>query len=235
MITAMEKKGAVSCLYRTDDRTGHWKFRLDCRIKKKAKDWPLSATSAHNVSVFPVSIPPEDLPSKKTWHLAMMMAWPAPKELKVSGSGSGTVGGASIGVVLAQAMALVGRPVRGGGECCVLLVNLLALLEVASAEGSQDTLPLTPLLCHKIRSRIPVFIYMKIGSGSNLVTGCAHQAMSGTKIALAALGCDQTLHYHDVIMEWSPLNRPGTKGGAESLFGCNQMCLTATRLSGWSG
>ena len=27
------------------------------------------------VSVFPVSIPPEDLPSKKTWHLAMMMAW----------------------------------------------------------------------------------------------------------------------------------------------------------------
>ena len=69
------KKGAVSCLYRTDDRTGHCKFRLDCRIKKKAKDWPLSATSAHNVSVFPVSILPEDLPSKKTWHLAMMMAW----------------------------------------------------------------------------------------------------------------------------------------------------------------
>ncbi|KAL5479767.1 hypothetical protein EMCRGX_G023340 [Ephydatia muelleri] len=69
------KKGAVSCLYRTDDRTGHCKFRLDCRIKKKAKDWPLSTTSAHNVSVFPVSILPEDLPSKKTWHLAMMMAW----------------------------------------------------------------------------------------------------------------------------------------------------------------
>ena len=28
---------------------GNCKFRLDCRIKKKAKDWPLSATSAHNV------------------------------------------------------------------------------------------------------------------------------------------------------------------------------------------
>ena len=72
------KKGAVSCLYRTDDRNGHCKFRLDCRIKKKAKDGPL-ALLVHimldKVSVFPVSIPPEDLPSKKTWHLAMIMAW----------------------------------------------------------------------------------------------------------------------------------------------------------------
>ena len=34
------KKGAVSCLYRTDGRTGHCKFRLDCRTKK-AKDGPL--------------------------------------------------------------------------------------------------------------------------------------------------------------------------------------------------
>ena len=37
------KKGAVSCLYRTDDRTWHCKFRLDCRTKrKKAKDGPLA-------------------------------------------------------------------------------------------------------------------------------------------------------------------------------------------------
>ena len=60
------KKGAVSCLYRTDDRTGHCKFRLDCRIKKKAKDGPLALLvqiTLDKVSVFPVSIPPEDLPS----------------------------------------------------------------------------------------------------------------------------------------------------------------------------
>ena len=45
------KKGAVSCLYRTDDRTGHCKFRLDCRTKrKKAKDGPLALlVHAHNV------------------------------------------------------------------------------------------------------------------------------------------------------------------------------------------
>ena len=58
------KKGAVSCLYRTDDRTGHCKFRLDCRTKrKKAKDGPL-ALLVHimldKVGVFPVSIPPEN-------------------------------------------------------------------------------------------------------------------------------------------------------------------------------
>eukprot|EP00731_Ephydatia_muelleri_P032885 Em0024g429a len=38
------------------------------------------------------------------------------------------------------------------------------------------------------------------GSGGNLVTGCTHQAKSGTKVALACLGCDQTCHYHDVVM-----------------------------------
>ena len=73
-----KKKGAVSCLYRTDDRTGHCKFRLDCRTKKKAKDGPLALPvhkTLDKVRVFPVSIPPEDLPSKKTWHLAMMMTW----------------------------------------------------------------------------------------------------------------------------------------------------------------
>ena len=37
-------------------------------------------------------------------------------------------------------------------------------------------------------------------SGGNLVTGCAHQAISGTKVVLTALGCDQTFHYHDTIM-----------------------------------
>ena len=72
------KKGAVSCLYRTDDRTGHCKFRLDCRTKKNTKDGPI-ALLVHimldEVRVFLVSIPPEDLPSKKTWHLAMIMAW----------------------------------------------------------------------------------------------------------------------------------------------------------------
>ena len=36
------KKSAVSCLYRTNDRTGHCKFRLDCRTKMKAKDGPLA-------------------------------------------------------------------------------------------------------------------------------------------------------------------------------------------------
>ena len=35
------------------------------------------------------------------------------------------------------------------------------------------------------------------GSGGNLVTGCTHQAKSGTKVALACLGCD---HYHDMVM-----------------------------------
>ena len=57
---------------------GTCKFRLDCRIKKKAKDGPLALPvhiTLDKVRVFPVSIPPEDLPSKKTWHLAMMMAW----------------------------------------------------------------------------------------------------------------------------------------------------------------
>ncbi|KAL5481876.1 hypothetical protein EMCRGX_G022136 [Ephydatia muelleri] len=39
-----------------------------------------------------------------------------------------------------------------------------------------------------------------VGSGGNLVTGCTHQAKSGTKVALACLGCDQTCHYHDVVM-----------------------------------
>ncbi|KAL5508792.1 hypothetical protein EMCRGX_G004031 [Ephydatia muelleri] len=38
------------------------------------------------------------------------------------------------------------------------------------------------------------------GSGGNLVTGCTHQAKSGTKVALACLGCDQTCHYHDAVM-----------------------------------
>ena len=32
------------------------------------------------------------------------------------------------------------------------------------------------------------------------MTGCAHQAMSGTKVALACLGCDQMCHYHDVVI-----------------------------------
>ena len=66
------KKGAVSCLYRTNDRTGHCKFRLDCRTKKKTKDGPLALLvhiTLDKVRVFPVSIPPEDLPSKKTWLL----------------------------------------------------------------------------------------------------------------------------------------------------------------------
>ena len=30
--------------------------------------------------------------------------------------------------------------------------------------------------------------------------GCTHQAKSGTKVALACLGCDQTCYYHDVVM-----------------------------------
>ena len=34
------------------------------------------------------------------------------------------------------------------------------------------------------------------------MTECVHQAMSGTKVVLAALACDQMFHYHDVIMEW---------------------------------
>ena len=51
-----------------DDRTGHCKFRLDCRTKK-AKDGPLALLvhiTLGKVRVFPVSIPPHDLPSKKT-------------------------------------------------------------------------------------------------------------------------------------------------------------------------
>ena len=28
----------------------------------------------------------------------------------------------------------------------------------------------------------------------------SHQAKSGTKVALACLGCDQTCHYHDMVM-----------------------------------
>ena len=41
----------------------------------------------------------------------------------------------------------------------MLLVNLLALLEVASAEGSQDALPPTPLSQNPLKGL--VFIYMK--------------------------------------------------------------------------
>ena len=51
----------------TDDRTGHCKFRLDCRTKKKAKDGPLALLvhiTLGKVRVFSVSIPPQDLPSK---------------------------------------------------------------------------------------------------------------------------------------------------------------------------
>ena len=32
------------------------------------------------------------------------------------------------------------------------------------------------------------------------MTECTHQARSGTKVALACLGCDQTCHYHDMVM-----------------------------------
>ena len=44
---------------------GHCKFRLDTRTKKKTKDGPLALpvhTPLDKVSVFPVSIPLEDLP-----------------------------------------------------------------------------------------------------------------------------------------------------------------------------
>ena len=46
------------------NRTGHCKFRLDCRTKKKAKDGPLALPvqiPLDKVCVFPVSIPLEDL------------------------------------------------------------------------------------------------------------------------------------------------------------------------------
>ena len=49
------------------NQTGHSKFRLDCRTKKKTKDGPF-ALPAHipldKVSLFPVSIPLKDLPLK---------------------------------------------------------------------------------------------------------------------------------------------------------------------------
>ena len=68
-----------------------------------------------------------------------------------------------------------------------------------------------------------------------LVTGCAHQALSGTKVALAAVKCDQTFHARSWSGWPSPMNRPGTKGDAESRLGCDQMCHTTMWLSGWSG
>eukprot|EP00731_Ephydatia_muelleri_P013068 Em0007g378a len=46
----------------------------------------------------------------------------------------------------------------------------------------------------------PKISFAQKGSGGNLVTGCTHQAKSGTKVALACLGCDQTCHYHDAVM-----------------------------------
>ena len=48
------------------------------------------------------------------------------------------------------------------------------------------------------------------GSGGNLVTRCAHQAKSGTKVALAALALGATRSGHG---EWWPLllNHSGTK------------------------
>ena len=49
------KKGAVSCLYRTDDRTGHCKFRLDCRTKDGSLALLVHIT-LDKVSVFPQSL-----------------------------------------------------------------------------------------------------------------------------------------------------------------------------------
>ena len=46
------------------NRTGHCKFRLDCKAKKKAKDGPLALPvqiPLDKVRVFPVSIPLENL------------------------------------------------------------------------------------------------------------------------------------------------------------------------------
>eukprot|EP00731_Ephydatia_muelleri_P006750 Em0003g998a len=79
-------------------------------------------------------------------------------------------------------------------------------LTVARVRGSQDALLNSESGMQRVQGLIPVIedwhtkmCYMQ-GSGGNLVTGCTHQAKSGTKVALACLGCDQTCHYHDVVM-----------------------------------
>eukprot|EP00731_Ephydatia_muelleri_P025731 Em0017g814a len=105
-------------------------------------------------------------------------------------------------------------------------------LTVARVRGSQDALLNSESGMQRVQGLIPVIedwhtkmCYMQ-GSGGNLVTGCTHQAKSGTKVALACLGCDQTCHYHDVVMVSGralPADRPGTKV-ALACLGCDQMC-----------
>ena len=49
------------------NRTGHSKFRLDCRTKRKTKDGPFALSVCiplDKVSLFPISIPLKDLPLK---------------------------------------------------------------------------------------------------------------------------------------------------------------------------
>ena len=40
----------------------------------------------------------------------------------------------------------------------------------------------------------------KVLNTIKLGTGCTYQAKSGTKVTKDTLGCDQTCHYHDVVM-----------------------------------
>ena len=67
--------------------------------------------------------------------------------------------------------------------------------------------------CYASKQVVTDNSFAQKGSGGNLVTGCTHQAKSGTKVALACLGCDQMCHTmtrshgFDVVMDLTWLVR----------------------------
>ena len=69
-----------------------------------------------------------------------------------------------------------------------------------------------------------------------MVTGCARQARSGTKVALAALGCDQMCHCHNMHGHGElyalTADRHGTKGSTESHLGCNTVMRSWIKVVG---
>ena len=62
------KQGTTSCVsLDLMNRTGHSKFRLDCRTKRTTKDGSFALSVCiplDKVSLFPISIPLKDLPLK---------------------------------------------------------------------------------------------------------------------------------------------------------------------------
>ncbi|KAL5479300.1 hypothetical protein EMCRGX_G022803 [Ephydatia muelleri] len=80
-----------------------------------------------------------------------------------------------------------------------ILNDMVDILDVLHQYVPKTTTTQTYNTCAEDGAREQLSFAQK-GSGGNLVTGCTHQAKSGTKVALACLGCDQTCHYHDVVM-----------------------------------